>query len=156
MPHCTKCGVTVAENAAFCPHCGASQGGAVVATQLIAMTQTGMKENVAGLLCYVLGWLTGLIFFFIDKRAFVQFHARQSIVLFGGLSITRIIFGVFLGASLIGGGVGASFSLVAALFDLIYLVGVVLWIICTIKAYQGERFRVPVAADLADRLFGKA
>src|SRR5215469_560544 len=156
MPHCTKCGAMVADNAGFCPSCGAAQGGASAVTPSNAMTQTGMKENVAGLLCYVFGWVTGLIFFFIDKRAFVQFHARQSIVLFGGLSITRIIFGVFLGASLIGGGVGASFSLVAALFDLIYLVGVVLWIICTIKAYQGERFRVPVAADLADRLFGKA
>ena len=42
-----------------------------------AMTQTGMKENVAGLLCYVLGWMTGLIFFFVDKRSFVRFHAKQ-------------------------------------------------------------------------------
>ena len=39
-----------------------------------------MAEKIAGLLCYVLGWLTGLIFFFIDKRPFVRFHAAQSIV----------------------------------------------------------------------------
>ena len=38
-----------------------------------------------GLLCYVLGWVTGLIFFFIDKRPFVRFQAAQSIVVFGGL-----------------------------------------------------------------------
>jgi len=43
-----------------------------------------------------------------------------------------------------------------ALFDLLYLAGLILWIICMIKAYQGERFRVPVAADLADRIFGKS
>jgi uncharacterized membrane protein len=119
------------------------------------MTQTGMKENVAGLLCYVLGWVTGLIFFIIDKRSFVQFHAKQSIVVFGGLSILRIIVGIFLGVSFVGGAPGG-FSLAVALFDLLYLAGLILWIICMIKAYQGERFRVPVAADLADRIFGKS
>ena len=41
---------------------------------------SGLEENVAGLLCYVLGWVTGLIFFLIDKRPFVKFHAAQSIV----------------------------------------------------------------------------
>jgi uncharacterized membrane protein len=120
-----------------------------------AMTQTGMKENVAGLLCYLLGWVTGLIFLIIDKRPFVQFHAKQSIVIFGGLSILRILLGIFLGVSFVGGA-SAGFSLAIALFDLLYLAGVILWIICMIKAYQGERFRVPVAADLSDRLFGKS
>jgi uncharacterized membrane protein len=120
-----------------------------------AMTQTGMKENLAGLLCYVLGWVTGLIFFIIDKRPFVQFHAKQAIVIFGGLSVLRILLGIFLGVSFVTGAPGG-FSVAAALFDLLYLVGVILWIICMIKAYQGERFRVPVAADLADRIFGKS
>jgi len=115
------------------------------------MTQTGMKENLAGLLCYVLGWLTGLIFFFIDKRPFVQFHARQSIVLFGGLQLIGIVVGMFFGTSIMTFGF-TGFSLGSTLD----LVGLILWIICMIKAYQGERFRVPVAADLADRLFGKA
>jgi uncharacterized membrane protein len=120
------------------------------------MTQTGMKENVAGLLCYVLGWVTGLIFFFIDKRSFVQFHAKQSIVIFGGLSTLRIIVGLFIGASFVGGGLGGGFSLAVAFLDLLYLASVVLWIICMIKAYQGERFRVPIAADLAEQIFGKS
>jgi uncharacterized membrane protein len=120
-----------------------------------AMTQTGMKENVAGLLSYLLGWVTGLIFLIIDKRPFVQFHAKQSIVIFGGLSILRILLGIFLGVSFVGGA-SAGFSLAIALFDLLYLAGVILWIICMIKAYQGERFRVPVAADLSDRIFGKS
>ena len=48
---------------------------------------TGLDENVAGLLCYVLGWVTGIIFFLIDKRPYVRFHAAQSIVVFGGLHI---------------------------------------------------------------------
>ena len=148
MPHCTKCGAMVADNAGFCPNCGAAQAGTGGVAPSSTMTQTGMKENVAGLLCYVLGWVTGLIFFFIDKRSFVQFHAKQSIVLFGGLSILRILL-------TLGGGLGGS-SLAVVLFDLLYLVSVVLWIICMVKAYQGERFRVPVVADLAEQVFGKS
>jgi uncharacterized membrane protein len=155
MPHCTKCGAMVADNAGFCPSCGAAQAGTSGVASSSAMTQTGMKENVAGLLCYVLGWVTGLIFFFIDKRSFVQFHAKQSIVLFGGLSVLRIILGLFLGVSFMGGGLGG-FSLAVALFDLLYLASVVLWIICMVKAYQGERFRVPIVADFAEQIFGKS
>jgi uncharacterized membrane protein len=120
------------------------------------MTQTGMKENVAGLLCYVFGWVTGLIFFFIDKRSFVQFHAKQSIVLFGGLHLIGIALGMLFGLSLVTGGGWTGFSLGFALYHLLQLLGLILWIVCMIKAYQGERFRVPVAADLAEKIFGKS
>lgn len=44
-------------------------------------SSTGMKENVAGLLCYPVGWITGLIFILIEKESrFVRFHATQSII----------------------------------------------------------------------------
>jgi uncharacterized membrane protein len=155
MPHCTKCGAMVADNAGFCPSCGAAQGGASAVTPSNAMTQTGMKENVAGLLCYVFGWVTGLIFFFIDKRSFVQFHAKQSIVLFGGLHLIGIALGLVFGLSLVTGG-RTGFSFGFALYHLLQLVSLILWIVCMIKAFQGERFRVPVAADLADKFFGKS
>src|SRR5271163_2687765 len=156
MPHCTKCGTMVADNVAFCPSCGTPQAAGVApAVAPAASTQSGLSENVAGLLCYVLGWITGLIFYFIDKRPFVRFHAAQSIVVFGGLTIIRIILGVFFGISLFTGGV-AGFSMGWALYRLVNLVGLILWILLMIKAYQGERFRVPVAADLAEKIFGKA
>ena len=111
-----------------------------------------MTENVAGLLCYVLGWVTGLIFFLVDKRPYVRFHAVQSIVVFGGLQIIQI---VLFGFGFRFGGVGA-FSFGYLLSQLIGLLSLVLWILLMVKAYQGHRFRVPVAADIADRLFGKA
>jgi uncharacterized membrane protein len=159
MAFCTKCGAAVAENASFCAACGAPQSSASTtgsgAAPGAAPVQTQMAENVAGLLCYVLGWLTGLIFYFIDKRPYVRFHAAQSIVVFGGLTILRIVLGMFLGMSFFAGG-WAFFSFAGAIFSLLFLLGFVLWIILMIKAYQGERFRVPFAADLADRLFGKA
>jgi uncharacterized membrane protein len=154
MPHCTKCGAAMADNAGFCPNCGAAQagasGGAAAST-----SQTGMQENVAGLLTYVLGWVTGLIFLIIDKRPFVQFHAKQSIVVFAGLHLLEIALGMFFGFSIMTGG-WTGFSSGLALLHLIQLVGLVLWILLMIKAYQGERFRVPIAADIADKLFGKS
>lgn len=114
-----------------------------------------MDEKVAGLLCYVLGWVTGLIFYFIDKRPYVRFHAAQSIVVFAGLQIISIILGTFFGVSLLAGGL-AGFSMGYALYGIVNLVGLCLWILLMVKAYQGERFRVPVAADIAEKLFGKA
>ena len=63
-----------------------------------------MAENVAGLLCYVLGWVTGLNFFLIDKRPYVRFHAAQSIVVFGGLHIIQIILDRIFGFGFLFGG----------------------------------------------------
>ena len=143
MPHCTKCGAMVADNAGFCPSCGAAQAGTGGVASSSAMTQTGMKENVAGLLCYVLGWVTGLIFFFIDKRSFVQFHAKQSIVIFGGLQCASHHGGMAFRTSASWTGGSADFRWLRAYRLCLYLASVVLWIICMMKAYQGERFRVP-------------
>jgi uncharacterized membrane protein len=42
------------------------------------------------------------------------------------------------------------------LFRLLQLVELVLWILCMVKAYQGEKFRIPIAADLAEQIFGKS
>jgi uncharacterized membrane protein len=156
MAFCTKCGAAVAENAAFCAACGAPQAapsagqGAAPGT---APAQTQMAENVAGLLCYALGWLTGLIFYFIDKRPYVRFHATQSIVVFGGLHILLFAFDIFFGISLWAGG-WAGFSFGYAIHSLIGLATFVLWILLMIKAYQGERFRVPFASDICEKLFG--
>jgi uncharacterized membrane protein len=157
MAHCTKCGALVAENTPFCGSCGASQSAqsSQSSGNGSAAAHPDMAENVAGTLCYALGWITGLIFYFIDKRPTVRFHATQSIVVFGGLQILSMVLGTFFGMSLFAGG-WTGFSLGYALFHLIQLVGVVLWILLMIKAYQGERFRVPFAADLAEKLFEKA
>ncbi len=156
MAHCTKCGAALADNAAFCGSCGSAQVGASTAPPaaspvVAAPAQSQMAENVAGLLSYLLWWVTGLIFYLIDKRPYVRFHAAQSMTVFGGLVILHIVIGMF---SFAGGLAGISFGWM--LLGLIDLVGFVLWILLIIKAYQGERFRVPVAADLAEKIFGKA
>jgi len=118
-------------------------------------TETGLSENVAGLLCYVLGWLTGLIFLLIDKRPFVRFHAAQSLVTFGVLHIISIIVVMaFIGGGFFGGS-WSVFGFWSVILGIIRLLSLILWIVCMIKAYQHERFRVPIAADFADQIAGK-
>jgi len=119
--------------------------------------ETGLSENMAGLLCYVLGWITGLIFLLIDKRPFVRFHAAQSLVTFGALNILGIVIGMLFGMGMMFGGSFSwtGFTLGAFLLKLIQLVALVAWVVGMIKAYQHERFRFPIAADIADQIAGK-
>jgi len=115
-----------------------------------------MDENIAGLLCYVLGWITGIIFYFIDKRPFVRWNAAQSIVVFAGIHIIYFVLGAFLGFSLFAGGLAGAggFSLGFLLYPIIGLVSFILWLLLMIKAYQHQKFRIPIAADLAEKIFG--
>jgi uncharacterized membrane protein len=159
MAHCTKCGALVTDGAVFCSSCGSPQS-AVPASPgsapLVApAAQSQMAENVAATLSYALGWLTGLIFYLIDKRPYVRFHAAQSIVVFGGLHILTFIIGAFFGISMMAGG-WAGFSMGLALYRILDAVILVLWVVLMIKAHQGVRFRVPLAADLSERIFGKS
>ena len=146
MAFCKACGQEIG-TATFCPKCGASQGAAApaaVPAAAAASPTEGLQENVAGLLCYVLGWVTGLIFLLIDKRPWVKFHAAQSIVVFGGLTVLRIAL------AFMGGIFGGFFGW--GIFALLGLVGLILWVLLMIKAYQHETFRVPIAADIADSI----
>ena len=154
MAFCKACGQELG-TAAFCPKCGASQGAAAApaggGAAMTAPSTEGLQENIAALLAYVLGWLTGIVFLLIDKRPFVKFHAAQSIVVFGGLTILRIGIGIVGG---IFGGI-SGFGAIVALGGLTGLVGLVLWILLMVKAYQHQNFRVPIAAGIADSIAGK-
>lgn len=153
MAFCRKCGSEVAAGAGFCPKCGEAQSGGAVA-QTTPGAQSGMSENVAAFLCYLVGWITGIIFFLIDKRPFVRFHAAQSIVVFGGLHIVNIVIGIAFGAGfMMMGGYGA-FGIGTALYGLISLVAFILWILLMVKAYQHEKFEVPIAAGIAKSFSG--
>src|SRR6202140_1756613 len=155
MAFCSKCGSEVAAGAGFCPKCGEAQSGGAAVVQSAQSTQSGMSENVAAFLCYLVGWVTGIIFFLIDKRPFVRFHAAQSIVVFGGLHIINIAVGIIFGAGLMMMGGFGAFGMGAAIYGLVSLVGLVLWILLMVKAYQGEKFEVPVAAGIAKSFAGK-
>src|ERR1700756_2858422 len=120
MAFCGRCGSQVPDGAPFCPQCGAQVGAPTAPPMTMAPAgTTGLQENVAGLLCYLLGWLTGIIFLLIDKRPFVRFHAAQSIVVFGVLFIIRMILSfAIVGTGLYGFGLWSTISLLVSLVTL--------------------------------------
>ena len=133
---CAKCGTKNAEGTKYCQSCGSMLD--VQATRVAGST-TSLEPNVAGLLCYVLGWITGLVFILIEKEnKFVRFHAMQSIVVFGAWNVLAII---LWWIPFVGWILGTVLS----------LLGLVLWIILMVKAYQGERFKLPIAGDIAEK-----
>ncbi|MGB9904406.1 MAG: DUF4870 domain-containing protein [Desulfotomaculales bacterium] len=109
-----------------------------------------MQRNVAGLLCYVLGWLTGIIFYLLEKDPFVRFHAVQSILTFGAFTAFSILISILLPL-----GLWRLWFFFHTLGTLVWLASVVLWVLLMVKAYQGERYKLPVVGDLAERYAGR-
>lgn len=102
-------------------------------------TSLGLEENVEGALCYVLAWITGLIFLILENKSkFVKFHALQSIITFLGLTVVAIFFNLI---PVVGWVISA----------LIGLLTFALWIILIIKSYQGEKYKLPIAGDIAEK-----
>jgi uncharacterized membrane protein len=105
-------------------------------------TSVGMDENIEAALSYFLGFLTGILFFVLEKEnKFVKFHAMQSIVVFMALFVINMVLGIILSISIVG----------IMLFPLIYLIEMVLWLFLMYKAYKGEKFMLPVVGDIAEK-----
>jgi uncharacterized membrane protein len=116
----------------------------------MAKTAVGLEENVAGLLCYVLGWVSGIVFLIIEpKNKFVRYHAMQSIITFGIITAVLIVLSAlgmipFLGLvfDIISGIIGA--------------LAFILWIVLMVTAVQGKKLKLPWAGDQAEKWAGKA
>ncbi len=114
---------------------------------------TGLTPNIAALLCYICGPITGIIFLLIEKEnKDVKFHAWQSvsfgvayIVLLIALEIVAAIMGMI--ASVLG-------IMIGFLVPILMLAAFILWIVCMVKAYQGERWRIPLIGDFAAKRAG--
>ena len=105
-------------------------------------TSLGMRARTAGWLCYLFGWVTGLIFFLLEREnRFVRFHAMQSILFFGILSVLEGMFSYLPFFAPIGGALG-----------LVMFIG---WIVMMVKAHRGEYYKLPLFGDLAERLIGQ-
>jgi uncharacterized membrane protein len=97
----------------------------------------GLDENIASALTYVLGFITGIIFFLVEKEnKTVRFNAMQSIIVFLGLFIVAMVISFI--------------PFVNMLVLVIWIVELVLWIVLIIKSYQGEKFKLPIVGDLAE------
>jgi len=114
----------------------------------------GLDENVASAACYVLGWLTGIIFFVMEKdNKTVRFHAMQSILTFLPLMILGWILGAVVTMMTIGAGLYGAigiWAIVGLIVTLIWIVMLLLWLFLMYKAYQGEKFLVPIVGAIAE------
>jgi uncharacterized membrane protein len=98
-----------------------------------------MQPNLAALLSYLLGFISGIVFYVLEKEnKFVRFHAMQSIIVFGFLFVV----GMFLGLMPVLGWF---------LGYILWIGEFILWIILMVKAYNGEMFKLPVAGDMAEK-----
>jgi len=127
-----------------------------------AKSSTGLDENIAALLSYVATWVSGLIFFLIEKDSrLVRFHAMQSILLSG----TVIVLGTVLWIgwivlalifSQVSDILASLVSLVMGLLLLAVWLGFLIAIVmCLIKAYQKQFFKVPVIGNFAEKFSAK-
>jgi len=106
-------------------------------------TALGIDENIEGLLCYVLGFITGILFLVLEKdNRFVRFHAMQSIATFLPLFVISMVLGFI---PIIGW----------VISPLIGLVGLILWLLLMYKAFKGEKYKLPIAGDFAEQQIGK-
>lgn len=125
-------------------------------------SSTGLDENIASLLAYLFQWLGGLIFFLIEKDSrLVRFHAMQSILLSGvfwvaliGLWIISFVLAIILGQ--ISGLLGSLVWILTTLLELVVCIGALIGVIlCMIKAYQNQYFKLPVLGNFAEKFSQK-
>jgi uncharacterized membrane protein len=117
------------------------------------LSSRGLDQHLETLLCYLGWWVTGLVFLFIERDdKDLRFHAAQSLVVFGTISIVFILWGSATAFVLFW--VPQAFQLFQAVGNLLWLATVILWLFLLLKAYRGETFRVPVAGDLAVKIAG--
>lgn len=156
MPFCAKCGAQLGEGATFCGSCGAPAGSAGVSPTVPAASGAAMSPNVAGLLAYVLGFITGIIFLVIEpykNDKFVRFHAFQSIFFNVALIVFWIAFSIM--ASILGFmSLGILAVLMAGLGLLFSLAILAYWIFLMYKAYNNERYMIPFIGSLAAKQAG--
>lgn len=145
MVFCKSCGAEIVGNAEFCAKCGARTSASAVGKNKTSM---GLDENVEGALCYVLGFITGIIFLVMEKDSkFVKFHAIQSIILF----LALWIFNMVISSILIATFSYSMWGIVGMFSTLISLVMLIIWIMMILKAYQGEKFKLPIVGDIAEK-----
>jgi len=149
MAFCSSCGAEVAGNAAFCPKCGKPTGVAAPAAgtgmasagaaPAASTPAAGLQDNVAGLLCYFL--IPAIIFLVIEpynRNRFVRFHAFQGIFYHVAWIVVAIVVMMIPFLNFV-------------LWPLANLALFIGWIICLIKAFQGQMFKLPVIGPIAEK-----
>ena len=163
MAFCAKCGAQLAADSGFCGTCGAAVGGQSVAQSSGAAAapaqpaaSTGMTNNVAGMLCYIVGFITGIVFLVLEpynKNRFVRFHAFQSIFFSAVCIVFSMVWSWIFVSLLFTPGMGL-WGLMSLIWLVIRLAMFAAWIFLMFKAYNNEEFKLPIIGDLAAKQAG--
>ena len=114
-------------------------------------TSTGVEPRLSALLSYTAWWLSALVFLVIEQQhRGVRFHAAQSLILFGGLSVMIGLLSALSVAMLVVS--AGAFQVARLLVYLVWIGAVGLWLVLMLRTFKGETWRVPFVADLADRI----
>lgn len=161
---CVKCGAENPDTGNFCRKCGAhlrrpraadklpsekhvSPAASAVKSSLQQSAEVviSLPSNIAGLLCYTLGWISGVALLLLKKDdAFVRFHAWQSIITFTPLCVLLVLLNLLTAS-------GAVYWPLVLLYWLVVLLGLFLWVFLMLKAYQGQTYRLPAIGGVAER-----
>ncbi len=151
MPRfCASCGAQMADAATFCPGCGKATSSSpaaaapapapVAASPAPAVAAGGLADNLAGMLAYIT-IIPAILFLVLEpynRRPFIRFHAFQCIFLSVALMVIHVACWF---VPVIGWGISM----------LVSLAGLIAWVVCLIKANQGEMYKLPVIGDLAEK-----
>lgn len=128
----------------------------------IGKSSTGLDENIAALLSYVFGWVSGLVFFLIEKDSkLVRFHAMQSIlfcvvIAVLGIALWIVTFLFLIVAAMLPDIMGSIFGLLTTLLWLVFSAGLMIaWILCLVRAFQGQFYKLPIIGNMADKIVNK-
>jgi uncharacterized membrane protein len=136
---CAKCGTQY--EGQFCSACGTPA--ANVAPPAVPASAAGLEPNIAAMLCYSLGIITGIIFLVLapyNTNKATRFHAFQSIFMSASVIALQIVMSTIL-----------PFGLLLILSPLVSLGALGLWLFMLIKSYQGAKVVLPVIGPLAEQ-----
>ena len=158
MAFCPNCGTQASGR--YCPNCGtdlAASTGAAPGSGFVPpgrpagnfqAAAPGLTENVASALCYLFGFITGIIFLVVspyNRNRIVRFHAFQSIF----LSVAVIVIDIILSVGFIGA--WHLWFLVSSLWAILRILSIVLWLYMMYSAYNNRKVKLPVIGDLAEK-----
>jgi uncharacterized membrane protein len=99
-----------------------------------------------------MGALSGVLFLVLEpynRNPLVRFHAFQSI--FVSVGVFVLWFAMLIATGVLALVPYVGLALGGAMLGLFGLAWLALWILLMVRAYQGERWKVPVAGDLAEK-----
>lgn len=118
---------------------------------LAGPTSTGVDARLSAILSYAAWWVSGLVFLIIEhEHRAVRFHAAQSLVLFGGLSVVIAVLSLASVGMLVVS--SAAFQAARLLVYLVWIGAVGLWLLLMFRTFNGQTWRVPVVGDLAAKM----